>query len=329
MKLSNFDYDLPKELIAQYPLEERDNARLLVINRAEGTIEHRVFKDIFDYLRKNDLIVLNNTKVLRSRLKGRRSSGGKVEVLLLNRKNNMTFNALIRPARVRPGEKIIFNAGKAFGVISDRNEITFNAKDAESVYKIGLIPLPPYIKRDPVELDDVYYQTVYAKKEGAIASPAAGLHFTKQQINKLGSCGAGIAYVTLHVGYATFKPVKAEDVTTHKMEPEYFEIPDEAGSLIIKAAQNKARIFAVGTTSMRALETYSLGVRCGHTDLFIYPGYRFNTVSCLLTNFHLPRTTLFMLVCAFGGEDLVKKAYNEAIGERYRFYSYGDAMLII
>lgn len=329
MKLSNFDYDLPKELIAQYPLKERDSARLLVVDRQKRAIEHRIFKDIADYLKKGDLIVLNDTKVLHSRLKGNRLTGGRVEVLLLNRKEGLSFNALIRPGRLKLGEKITFDGGKTHGEISAKNEITFNAKDIDSVYNSGVIPLPPYIKREPQDLDNVYYQTVYAQKEGAVASPTAGLHFTPELIKKLVSYGVNVAYVTLHVGYATFKPVKSEDITSHRMEPESFEISADSISLIERTRSSNGRIFAVGTTSMRALETYSYGVKDGHTDLFIYPGYKFNAASCLLTNFHLPRTTLFMLVCAFAGEELIKRAYREAIEQKYRFYSYGDAMLII
>jgi S-adenosylmethionine:tRNA ribosyltransferase-isomerase len=329
LKLSDFDYQLPKELIAQYPLKERDSARLLVLDRKKGAIEHRFFKDILDYLKQDDLLVLNDTKVLRSRLQGKRGSGGKVEVLLLNRKEGLTFTALIKPSRIKLGEKIIFNGGESEGIISAKNEITFNLKNIACVYDLGLMPLPPYIKRAPEDVDDVYYQTVYANEEGAIASPTAGLHFTRELIAEIESRDINIAYITLHVGIATFKPVKVNDITVHKMEPEYFKISEDALGLIENTRAKNKRIFAVGTTSLRALETFFSGVKEGYTDLFIYPGYKFKLVNCLLTNFHLPRTTLFMLVCAFGGERLVKKAYQEAIDKKYRFYSYGDAMLII
>jgi S-adenosylmethionine:tRNA ribosyltransferase-isomerase len=191
------------------------------------------------------------------------------------------------------------------------------------------MPLPPYIKRKPQSLDNIYYQTVYARRDGAIASPTAGLHFTKELIKKIESQGINIAYITLHVGLGTFKPVKVEDITRHKMEPEYFKIPDKTIEIIKNTRLNKGRIFAVGTTSLRTLETYAAGIRQGYTDLFIYPGYQFKMVNCLLTNFHLPRTTLFMLVSAFAGEKLIKEAYKVAINKKYRFYSYGDAMLII
>jgi len=329
LKLSDFDYNLPKELIAQYPLKERDTARLLVLDREKLTLEHRVFKDIPDYLKEGDLIVLNDTKVLPSRLHGKRNSGGKVEVLLLNRKEGLTFNALIKPGRVKLREKVIFNGGKSEGIISAKNEITFNLKDTASVYALGLMPLPPYIKRSPEDLDNIYYQTVYASQEGAIASPTAGLHFTKELIAGIESRGINVACVTLHVGIGTFKPVKAEDITAHKMEPEYFKVSDEAAELIKNARVKNRRIIAVGTTSLRALEAFSSGVKEGYTDLFIYPGYKFKLADCLLTNFHLPRTTLLMLVSAFCGEKLAKKAYQEAVDNKYRFYSYGDAMLII
>jgi S-adenosylmethionine:tRNA ribosyltransferase-isomerase len=329
MKLSDFDYNLPKELIAQYPLKERDNARLLVLNRKTGATEHRIFKDIKDYLQKDDLLVLNDTKVLACRIKGKRLSGGEVEVLLLNRKNGLAFEALIKPARVRIDEKILFNGASICGYRTGRNEFSFNARDIDTVYGLGVMPLPPYIKREAEDLDKIYYQTVYAKKEGAVASPTAGLHFTDELLKKIESLGVKLTYVTLHVGLGTFSPVKVEDVTAHKMEQEYFKIPQETAKFIEGALQKKARIIAVGTTSLRALETYAKGSKEGQTDLFIYPGYKFKIADCLLTNFHLPRTTLFMLVCAFAGEKLAKKAYQEAIDKKYRFYSYGDAMLIL
>jgi len=328
-RLSDFDYNLPKELIAQFPLKARDSARLLVLNRQKGTIEHRIFKDIVEYLRKDDLLILNNTKVLSCRLNGRRLTGGASELLLLERKDKTTFRALIKPSRIKVGEKILFNGGKTFGIISNKNEVTFNVKDADSIYKLGVMPLPPYIKRPPQDSDLTYYQTVYAEENGAIAAPTAGLHFTRELIKNLKSGGINFASITLHVGYGTFKPVKSEDIKQHKMEAEYFRIDDAAVGCIEKARSEIKRTIAVGTTSLRALETYSTGVSEGFTELFIYPGYKFNIVDCLLTNFHLPRTTLYMLVSAFAGGGLIKKAYQEAIDNKYRFYSYGDAMLIV
>ncbi|MBM3246417.1 MAG: tRNA preQ1(34) S-adenosylmethionine ribosyltransferase-isomerase QueA [Candidatus Omnitrophica bacterium] len=329
LRLSDFDYTLPKELIAQYPLEERDAARLLVLRRKDGLIEHRIFKEITGYLRQDDLLVLNNTRVLPCRLCGRRLSGGRVEALLLNHNGGMAFTSLIKPGRVKVGEKLIFNGGHTAGTVTSRNEITFSCPDIDSVYKLGVMPLPPYIKRDPEELDKDYYQTVYASKEGAVAAPTAGLHFTEGLLKKIRALKVEIAELTLHVGYGTFRPVKCEDVTAHKMEKEYFEISREAINLLAEARQKKGRVFAVGTTSCRALEAYASGESKGYTDLFIYPGYKFRMVDGFLTNFHLPRTTLFMLVCAFAGEKLIKKAYQEAVDKKYRFYSYGDAMLII
>jgi S-adenosylmethionine:tRNA ribosyltransferase-isomerase len=327
LRLSDFDYFLPKELIAQYPLKERDACRLLILDRKKNKIEHCNFKDITGYLKKNDLLVLNDTKVLPCRIKGNRLTGGKVEILLLNRKSDLTFGALIKPSRIKVGEQIFFNGISS--KISAKNEITFNANDEVSIYKLGAMPLPPYIKREPEELDNIYYQTIYAKEGGAIASPTAGLHFTRGLIKKIELDGVNISYITLHVGIGTFKPVKIDNIAKHKMESEYFRIPDRTQDLIQKTKAVKKRTIAVGTTSLRVLETFFEGKNEGLTDLFIYPGYKFKIVDSLLTNFHLPKTTLFMLVCAFGGTRLIKKAYQEAIDKKYRFYSYGDAMLII
>ncbi|MFA5356706.1 MAG: tRNA preQ1(34) S-adenosylmethionine ribosyltransferase-isomerase QueA [Candidatus Omnitrophota bacterium] len=331
MKLSDFDYYLPKELIAQYPLEERDAARLLVIDREKGAIEHRAFRDITDYLQKGDLLILNNSKVLPSRLIGSRKTGGKVEFLLLRQKpgQGLVFETLIRPGRVRLNEKVIFSGGKIYGEVTGRNEITFSADSQEQVYGLGVMPLPPYIKRDSEELDKVYYQTIYAKENGSIASPTAGLHFTEGLLTRLRSRGVGVAHITLHISYSTFKPVKCEDLSSHKMDSEYFKIDKETQKMIEDTRVKGGRIFAVGTTACRTLETCASGSKEGHTDLFIYPGYEFRMTDCLVTNFHLPRTTLFMLVCAFAGEGLMKEAYKEAVDKKYRFYSYGDAMLIL
>jgi len=329
MKLSDFDYHLPKELIAQYPLEKRDESRLLVLDRQKGNVEHRIFKEIGEYLHKDDLLVLNNTKVMPCRLLGRRASGGRVEVFLLNRKGGLTFEALIRPARVKPGEKISFNGEQIYALRSGRQEVTFQAPSTQAVYALGKMPLPPYIKRQPQKQDNLYYQTVYASKEGAVAAPTAGLHFTEALLEDIARQGIDIAYVTLHVGYGTFMPVKSQEITKHKMEREYFSISEETVSHIESARHETKRILAVGTTSLRALETYAEGIRQGYTDLFIYPGYQFKVVKGLLTNFHLPRTTLFMLVCAFAGTKLMQDTYRQAIERKYRFYSYGDCMLII
>ncbi len=329
MKLSDFDYALPKELIAQYPLKERDAARMLVADSRSSDIKHGSFKDIINYLRKDDLLVLNDTRVLPARIIGRRLTGGKVEILLLNRKEGLVFDCLLKPARLRKQEKIVFNGNKVHCEITAKNEVTFQAPGIDAVYGLGVMPLPPYIKREPQVRDNIYYQTVYARQEGAVAAPTAGLHFTEGLLDKISSLGANIAYITLHIGYATFRPVKVEDITRHKMEAEYFKIPDYAAQLVEKTHSRNGRVIAVGTTSLRALETYATGVKEGFTDLFIYPGYKFKAADCLLTNFHLPRTTLYMLVCAFAGDGVIKKAYSEAIAGKYRFYSYGDAMLIV
>lgn len=329
MKLSDFDYLLPKELIAQTPLKKRDDCRLMVIDRAKRSIEHSVFSQIGEYLNSGDLLVANDTLVLPARLIGRRVSGGRVEVLLLGPKSQMTYRALLKPGRLKVGEKIIFDRANFTATISAKDQIEFHAKDIEEVLRHGRMPLPPYIKREAEELDNDYYQTVYAAKRGAIASPTAGLHFTRELMRDLESQGINFTYITLHVGQGTFKPVKAEDIREHKMEAEYFEVLPAVEKAMSIARSAKARIIAIGTTSLRALEAYAAGNKQGHTDLFIYPGYKFKAADCLLTNFHLPRTTLFMLVCAFGGKDLMQEAYSKAVELKYRFYSYGDAMLII
>jgi len=330
-KLSDFDYTLPKELIAQYPLKERQQARLMVLNRNESRIEHRIFSDLPQYLKKDDLLVLNDTKVLPVRLEGRRVTGGKVEILLLKRKDGLIFEALLKPARLKIGESIIFNGGAVSANITARREVSFSIPggSAEDIYKLGKTPLPPYIKRESEDLDRIYYQTVYAKEAGSIASPTAGLHFSEELIKRIASLGINIAYLTLHIGYSTFKPIKVEDIASHRMEKESFTIPKESKELIAKTKKSAGRIIAVGTTTLRALEASSAGTPEGETDLFIYPGYDFKITDCLLTNFHLPRTTLFLLVCAFAGREFIFQAYREAIKEKYRFYSYGDAMLIV
>jgi S-adenosylmethionine:tRNA ribosyltransferase-isomerase len=328
LRLSDFDYSLPKELIAQYPLKERDSCRLLILDRKKQEIKHQAFKDIAGYLAQGDLLLLNDTKVLPCRFKGKRKSGGKVEVLLLARKEGLAFEAMLKPARLKVGEEIIFGGGVRAEIIA-RGEVNFKAANIEEIYALGVMPLPPYIKREPQDSDNSDYQTVYAREAGAIASPTAGLHFTPELIHDIESRGISVGYLTLHVGAGTFKPVKSEDITAHKMHPEYFKIPDKTVKLIEETKSRKKRILAVGTTSLRALESYALGRSEGDTELFIYPGFKFQLTDCLLTNFHLPKTTIFMLVCAFAGEELAKKAYQEAIDLKYRFYSYGDAMLIL
>ncbi|MCK9430453.1 MAG: tRNA preQ1(34) S-adenosylmethionine ribosyltransferase-isomerase QueA [Candidatus Omnitrophica bacterium] len=329
LTLSEFDYPLPKELIAQYPLEKREDARLMVVDRKTGKITHAVFNDVGSFFKQKDLLVLNDTKVLHCRLMGKKTTGGRVEILLTRRLNGSTFSCLVQPSRTKIGEKILFAEGKISGALSARGQISFKQPDADVIYNYGVVPLPPYIKREPVDSDKVYYQTVYAKNEGALASPTAGLHFTEKMLADLPLQGIQLAYVTLHVGLGTFRPVRCENILEHKMEPEYFQVPDEAIAKLKQAKEDHGKIIAVGTTALRTLETYADGRKEGNTDLFIYPGYKFKLVDCLLTNFHLPMTTLFMLVCAFGGEKLMKQAYQEAVEKQYRFYSYGDAMLII
>jgi S-adenosylmethionine:tRNA ribosyltransferase-isomerase len=272
---------------------------------------------------------LNDTKVLPCRIKGRRRTGGRVEIFLLARIRGNVFKALLKPGRLKAGEKIILGREGITATIISRNEVSFNTADAKKIYSLGAMPLPPYIKREAVASDNEDYQTVYARKAGAVASPTAGLHFTKELLSKIKKAGINPVYLTLHVGLGTFKPVKSEDITRHKMEPERFEIPVQALRRIKEARRSKTKVFAVGTTSLRALESYARGNKSGSTSLFIYPGFKFKLTDGLLTNFHLPRTTLFMLVSAFGGEKLMKRAYKEAVDKEYRFYSYGDAMLIL
>ncbi len=329
MRLADFDYYLPPELIAQYPLSEREAARMLVAQRQGSAIEHRLCKDIIDYLQPDDILILNDTKVMPCRLLGRRLSGGKVEVLLLNRLPSGVFKALIKPARLKVGERIVLSGGVLPAVIKSRQEIEFDTQNLEDIYSLGSMPLPPYIKRASEALDVEYYQTVYALHPGAVAAPTAGLHFTQGLLRRLEDKGVRIGYVTLHVGLGTFKPVKAESIEQHVMDAENFVIPEATRKLIDDSRGRRGRIFAVGTTSARALEAYAAGQIQGETSLFIYPGYSFKLVDCLLTNFHLPKTTLLMLVAAFMGRDFLRGCYQEAINQRYRFYSYGDAMLII
>ncbi|MDO8602798.1 MAG: tRNA preQ1(34) S-adenosylmethionine ribosyltransferase-isomerase QueA [Candidatus Omnitrophota bacterium] len=348
MKLSDFDYNLPKELIAQYPSEKRDGSRLLVLHKDAAVIEHKNFKDMVEYLNLEDMLILNNTKVLPAQLIGRKETGGKIEALILNAAQSSRLKAegtcerevLLKPARgCKVGSKIIFGDGELKASVArienGRRFLKFscNGNFEKMLDKFGEMPLPPYIKREVTDFDSERYQTVYASKSGAVAAPTAGLHFTKKLLEDISKKGTGLEYVTLHVGYGTFKPVSSEYIKEHKMEKEYFEI--ERG--VIKNIKNReGRIIAVGTTSTRVLEAidplaFNLqSSACnGWTDLFIYPGYKFKAVDALLTNFHLPKTTLLMLVAAFCGRDLLFKAYEEAIKEKYRFYSYGDAMLII
>jgi len=326
-QLQSYFYQLPDELIAQEPLPDRDHARLLVIDRTQETVRHDTFDHLNDYLPANSHLVVNNSKVIPARLLGRRSSGGAVEVFLLNSLGDgHSFEALLRPLKkIREGEEIDFGRGIS-ATLKDKEKriVCFNKKNIiRHLKEVGHIPLPPYIKRPDTPLDAQDYQTVYAKQPGSVASPTAGLHFTKGLIRKLKTKGHRFLELTLHINYGTFKPVECTDIRLHPMHAEYY-------SNIPCSFDGSGYVVAVGTTSCRALETFAHNKKhSGSTNMFIYPGYKFQVVDALITNFHLPYSTLLMLVCAFGGYDLVMRAYKEAIKERYRFYSYGDAMLII
>ena len=345
MKLEGFDYHLPEELIAQEPCEVRDQARMMVVHRKTGMMENRVFQDLPEFLQKGDVLVINDSQVIPARLIGKKTSEGTIEILLLRKRDDtpsgQTWEALLRPAkRVRVGTQIWFGRGcqaRIIDRVSDRKWlITFTMALAfdQFLNQYGKAPLPPYIKRrgDCVtdRKDSERYQTVYARVPGSVAAPTAGLHFSRNILNTLKNQEVLIAPVTLHVGYGTFLPLATELVEDHVMEEEFFEIGEEAAEMISGAE----RIIAVGTTSTRVLETASdeqgrIRPSAGSTGLFIYPGYHFKRVNALLTNFHLPRSSLFLLVCAFAGKDLIRKAYQRAIEDRYRFYSYGDCTLIL
>jgi S-adenosylmethionine:tRNA ribosyltransferase-isomerase len=334
MNLNKFSYDLPDELIAQHPLKEREQARLMVINREKGEILHDVFANVGNYLPKKSQIILNNSKVIPARLIGKRTStGGKVEIFLLEAVEDC-YEVLMRPMkRLKDGDQIAFDGVNLIAEIVNKEKrlVRFNKKNImPDVEKIGHMPLPPYIKRIDNKNDREDYQTVFAKRRGSVAAPTAGLHFSKNLLGNLQSKGFGLNEVTLHVNYGTFKSVEVNDIRTHKMHYEYYKMTKSVHEKILKSKKNNQKIVAVGTTSMRTLE--SIGkTNCleDRTNIFIYPGFRFTIADILITNFHLPKTTLLMLVYAFGGDVLIRKAYQEAIKEKYRFFSYGDAMIII
>ena len=359
MKLSEFDYTLPKELIAQYPAGARDKCRLMVLDRAKRSIEHRTFGDIIEYFERRDCLVLNDTKVIPARLFGRRKTGGKVEIFILEKKASALCSptseggrtascvceALLKPAaRLKEGEKILLESGDEAEVLN-RGEagrfVKFNRPLDDILKEAGHVPLPPYMDRIDEESDRIDYQTVYASREGATASPTAGLHFTRELLERIASCAVHIAYVTLHTNYGTFAPIKEDVAEKHKMHKEYFEISAETIDAINDTKKSGGKVFAVGTTTNRVLEHCAENLdpgtirdwqrqsRIGYTGLFIYPGYDFKIVDHLITNFHLPKSTLLLLVSAFAGKDFILEAYREAIANKYRFYSYGDAMLII
>ncbi len=361
MKTADFDYKLPKEFIAQEPATPRDSSKLMVVDRKTGTIQHKFFRDIGDFLNEGDLLVINDAKVFPARLLGKKEkTGGKVDLLLVDPApcenssskirggvNTNRWKCLVQGSgKIKTGLRMVFGGGKLIGEIEDYNKGIYTVNfqyegDLAKILKdVGEAPLPPYItKRTPTS--DERYQTVYAKKDGAIAAPTAGFHFTEELLEKLKSKGISIATVTLIVGRGTFNPIKAENVEEHFMDEEYFEIDDETKEKINTQIKNKKRIVAVGTTTVRTLESVVPPLKSrwagrngeitqikGKTSLFIYPGYKFKAVDTFITNFHLPKSTPLLLTCAFGGKELILRAYKEAIDKKYRFYSFGDAMLI-
>lgn len=340
MDLKDFNYDLPEKLIAQDPLEDRSSSRLMVLHKDTGRIEHKIFRDIIDYLNPGDCLVINDTKVIPARLMGiKEDTGAAIEVLLLKRNADDVWECLVKPGKkARTGARIIFGEGLLVGeivdVIEDGNRmIKFHYEGIfeEILDKLGQMPLPPYITH---KLQDKNrYQTVYAKNEGSAAAPTAGLHFTKELLEKIKEKGVNVVSITLHVGLGTFRPVKVDKIEEHHMHTETFNISKEAADTINRARAAGGRVIAVGTTSCRTLESAAaddgtIPARSGDTDIFIYPGYKFKAIDCLITNFHLPESTLIMLVSALAGRDNIMNAYETAVKERYRFFSFGDAMFI-
>lgn len=337
LKTSDFYFDLPKELIAQDPLEDRSSSRLLMVDKNTGDIKHEVFRNIVDYLHPGDCLVLNNTKVLPARLLGvKEDTGAAVEVLLLKRKEGNVWETLVKPGKkMRPGARVVFGdgllGGEVIDVVEEGNRLIrfeFEGIFEEVLDRLGEMPLPPYITH---KLQDKNrYQTVYAKYDGSAAAPTAGLHFTKELLREIEDKGVKLAYVTLHVGLGTFRPVKEENILEHHMHSEYYQISREAAELINETKKKGDRVICVGTTSCRTIESAAdenglLSECCGNTEIFIYPGYKFKVLDCLITNFHLPESTLVMLVSALAGREHVLAAYREAIKEKYRFFSFGDA----
>lgn len=345
MKVDEFDYCLPEQLIAQRPCDKRDASRLLVVHRVDGTLEHKHFYDIIDYLKPGDCLVLNNSKVLPARLFGeKKNTGTKVEFLLIKRIQGDLWQTMVRPGRrIKPGDVIVFGPGLS-ATVNDFGEqgtrlVTFSYQGIfmERLEEYGTMPLPPYIERPATNADNDRYQTVYCEPEGSVAAPTAGLHFTNELLHKIREKGISTAYVTLHVGIGTFRPVKAETVEEHEMHYEEYEISEEAALLINKTKSKGGRIISVGTTSARTLEsaafkneTGEMAVKAGNgsTGIFIYPGYTFKMVDGLITNFHLPKSTLLMLVSALYNRESMLDIYQNAIEHEYRFFSYGDAMFI-
>jgi S-adenosylmethionine:tRNA ribosyltransferase-isomerase len=349
MKLSHFNFELPDELLAEYPAENRDESRLMVLNRKEQTIEHKMFKDLINYFDEDDVMILNDTKVFPARLFGNKEkTGARIEVFLLRELNveQRLWDVLVDPARkIRIGNKLYFgedeslvaevidnttSRGRTLRFLYDGSYEEFRKKLTE----LGQTPLPKYINREVEPEDEERYQTIYAKNEGAVAAPTAGLHFSKHLLKRLEIKGVNFAEITLHVGLGTFNPVEVEDLSKHKMDSEEIIIPGTTATTINKALDEKRRICAVGTTAMRAIESSvsskgNLNEYAGWTNKFIFPPFEFSIANCMITNFHTPKSTLLMMTAAFGGHDFVKRAYEEAVKEKYKFYSYGDAMLII
>lgn len=339
MRTSDFDFELPEELIAQTPLERRDTSRLLTLDKSTGKTEHHHFYELTDFLRPGDCLVLNNSRVLPARLIGHRPTGGACEVLLLVDKGDNVWECLVRPGRkLKPGAEVVFGDGQLKATIEAEVEdgkrlVRFHYQGIflEILEQLGKMPLPPYIK---AELQDQErYQTVYSKVNGSAAAPTAGLHFTPELLQKIEDMGVKLCYVTLHVGLGTFRPVKAEDIQEHEMHSEFCMISQETADIINETKRNGGRVICVGTTSCRTIESFAaedgtMTERSGWTNIFIFPGYKFKVLDCLITNFHLPQSTLIMLVSALAGRENVLAAYKEAVESRYRFFSFGDAMMI-
>ena len=341
MKTSDFFYELPEELIAQDPLEDRMASRLLVLDRKTDKLEHKIFGDVINYLNPGDCLVINNTRVIPARLIGEKEgTGGKVEILLLKRRENDIWESLVKPGKkLRPGARVIFGDGRLkaeiLEIAEEGNRLVkfyYEGIFEEILDSLGEMPLPPYITH---KLEDKeMYQTVYAKFDGSAAAPTAGLHFTNELLEKIRQKGIRIASVTLHVGLGTFRPVKVEDVNNHHMHTEWYEVNNEAADIINETKKNGGRVICVGTTSCRTIESVAdenglMSAKTGETDIFIYPGYKFKVMDGLITNFHLPESTLVMLVSAFAGKERILSAYETAVKERYRFFSFGDAMILL
>lgn len=340
MKTSDFYYDLPKELIAQTPLKDRSSSRLLAVSKENGSLKHGHFTDIVSYLKKGDCLVLNDTRVIPARLYGvKEETGAKIEFLLLNRKNQTDWEVILKPGKkAKPGAKFVFGDGllkaEVLETVNDGNRIvrfSYEGLFENVLDKLGEMPLPPYITEKLSDRER--YQTVYSKNEGSAAAPTAGLHFTPELLKKIEDMGVKIAYVTLHVGLGTFRPVKVDDVENHKMHSEFYVMTKEAAEVINSVKKNGGRVFSVGTTSSRVLETIAddngfVKEKTGWTDIFIYPPYKFKCADALITNFHLPESTLLMLVSSFSSKEIMMNAYAEAVKEKYRFFSFGDAMFI-